>query len=197
MSYSMVEMSNLLSSLTGCKRSPECFQAWMIEEHGHVTDVPANNPANISGPIDRNLAWFANVAYDEQNNVCYYHLPEQGAVATMEILWARYPRFVEVATDEEAITLLGEPDTLGERWCPNPEYAASIIAIYQELKSAAQKTTAASAAAVAKFYTVEGGDTLSEIARRFNTTIPELLKLNPGIVDPNEIVVGETIRLPE
>lgn len=191
----MVEMSNLLSSLTGGKRSPECFQAWMIEEHGRVADVPANNPANISGPIDRNLAWFANVAYDEQNNVCFYHLPEQGAVATMEILWARYPRFIEVSTDEEAINLLGEPDTLGEKWCPNPEYAASIIAIYQELKSVTKSSVVV--ATTSKFYTVEGGDTLSEIARRFNTTIPELLKLNPGIVDPNEIVVGETIRLPE
>ena len=189
----MVEMSNLLSALTGGKRSPKCFQAWMIEEHGHVADVPSNNPANISGPIDRNLAWFANVAYDEQNNVCYYHLPEQGAVATMEILWARYPRFVEVATDEEAITLLGEPDTLGEKWCPNPEYANSILAIYKELTSTPAPVVQHPALS---FYTIEGGDTLSELAVKFKTTVAELMKLNPGIVDPNEIVVGETIRLP-
>lgn len=46
-----------------------------------------------------------------------------------------------------------------------------------------------------KFYTVKKGDTLSRIAMRFNTTVDELMKLNPQIKDPNLIYVGQRIRV--
>ena len=44
-------------------------------------------------------------------------------------------------------------------------------------------------------YVVRRGDTLSSIARRFNTTVEELLKLNPR-EDPDLIFVGETLLIP-
>ncbi len=44
-------------------------------------------------------------------------------------------------------------------------------------------------------YTVKRGDTLSSIAKRFNTTVAEILKLNPR-EDPNLIYVGEVLTLP-
>lgn len=46
-----------------------------------------------------------------------------------------------------------------------------------------------------KTYTIRSGDTLSEIAARFGTTINALAKLN-GISDPDRIYAGETLRIP-
>jgi peptidoglycan-N-acetylglucosamine deacetylase len=45
-------------------------------------------------------------------------------------------------------------------------------------------------------YTVVRGDTLRSIAVRFNTTVDEILKLNPDIKDANRISVGQKIILP-
>jgi putative chitinase len=44
-------------------------------------------------------------------------------------------------------------------------------------------------------YTVRGGDTLSEIAARFGTTVQRLASLN-GIKNPNAVQVGLVLRLP-
>lgn len=44
-------------------------------------------------------------------------------------------------------------------------------------------------------YTVAVGDTLSSIARQFNTTVGALVQLN-GIANPNRILVGQELTLP-
>lgn len=44
-------------------------------------------------------------------------------------------------------------------------------------------------------YVVKAGDTLSKIAKQFNTTVDSLLKMNPEISNPNFIKAGQTIRL--
>ncbi len=44
-------------------------------------------------------------------------------------------------------------------------------------------------------YTVRRGDTLSGISRRFNISLNELLNLNPEIVNPNFIRVGQKIQI--
>ena len=44
-------------------------------------------------------------------------------------------------------------------------------------------------------YTVQSGDTLSEIAARYGTTVNELISLN-GISNPNLIYPGEVLRIP-
>lgn len=44
-------------------------------------------------------------------------------------------------------------------------------------------------------YTVRPSDTLSGIAQQFGTTWQELLKLNPGIEDPNLIRVGQVVEV--
>ena len=46
-------------------------------------------------------------------------------------------------------------------------------------------------------YTIQSGDSLSSIARRNNTTMANLLKLNPSITDANKIWAGVTIRIAE
>ncbi len=43
-------------------------------------------------------------------------------------------------------------------------------------------------------YRIRSGDTLEGIAARFDTTVDELLSLNPGI-DPNSLTPGQRIRV--
>lgn len=45
-------------------------------------------------------------------------------------------------------------------------------------------------------YTVQPGDRLSDIAIRFNTTEDELMQRN-GITNPNLLIVGEVLEIPE
>lgn len=45
-------------------------------------------------------------------------------------------------------------------------------------------------------YTVKSGDTLSEIALKYKTTVDRLLKLNPSIKNKNLIYVGQVIKVP-
>ncbi len=44
-------------------------------------------------------------------------------------------------------------------------------------------------------YTVQPGDTLYSLARRFGTTVDELARHN-GLADPNQLQVGQRLRLP-
>ena len=52
-----------------------------------------------------------------------------------------------------------------------------------------------SAAAASKSYSVKGGDTLSQIAKRRGTTLKALLAANPQIKDPNKIRIGQKIKM--
>ena len=45
------------------------------------------------------------------------------------------------------------------------------------------------------YYTVKKGDTLGAIALKYNTTVNNLMALNPQIKNANLIYVGDTIRL--
>ncbi|WP_035020366.1 C40 family peptidase [Anoxybacillus flavithermus] len=45
-------------------------------------------------------------------------------------------------------------------------------------------------------YAIQSGDTLSTIAKKFNTTVTRLLELNPTITDVNRIYVGQVLKVP-
>jgi LysM repeat protein len=55
-------------------------------------------------------------------------------------------------------------------------------------------TTTATTTPGAEYYTVQDGDTLGSIAAQYNTTVDELVTLNPGI-DPNAMHIGQRIRV--
>jgi LysM repeat protein len=57
--------------------------------------------------------------------------------------------------------------------------------------TAAATTTAPSGA---EFYEIEPGDTLAVVAERFDTSVEELLVLNPD-VDPVALTIGQRIRV--
>lgn len=44
-------------------------------------------------------------------------------------------------------------------------------------------------------YTIEYGNTLSSLARKFDTTIDSIMKLNPQITDPNTIIAGDHLKI--
>jgi len=46
------------------------------------------------------------------------------------------------------------------------------------------------------FYTITAGDTLSELAKRFNTTVKAIIDANPEI-DPRNLIIGQKICIPE
>lgn len=45
-------------------------------------------------------------------------------------------------------------------------------------------------------YTIVAGDTLFQLARRYNTTVDMILRYNPGI-DPNRLQIGQVICIPQ
>jgi LysM repeat protein len=46
----------------------------------------------------------------------------------------------------------------------------------------------------AQYYVVQSGDTLGSIAQKYNTTVDELMTLNPGI-DPTALHIGQRVRV--
>lgn len=52
------------------------------------------------------------------------------------------------------------------------------------------------AKANSNIYKIKSGDTLGKIAQTKNTTVDEILKLNPKIKNPNKISIGMKIKLP-
>ena len=46
-------------------------------------------------------------------------------------------------------------------------------------------------------HTVAPGETLSKISKLYNTTVPDIVKANPGIKDPNLIRPGAVYRVPD
>jgi LysM repeat protein len=55
-------------------------------------------------------------------------------------------------------------------------------------------TARTTTAAASQFYVIEAGDTLAVIADRFDTTVEQLLVLNPE-VDPVSLTIGQRIRV--
>ena len=70
---------------------------------------------------------------------------------------------------------------------------ANLIRVGQRLKVSVKTT---SPPLVQTVYTVKRGDTLSAIARKYNTTVSQLVNLN-GIKNANAIRVGQKLLLPK
>ena len=68
------------------------------------------------------------------------------------------------------------------------------VATTQSTPTATGKTTGTTTAKRKQFYSLRAGETLSDVAIRFNTTVEELLALNPGI-EPTNLNVGQRIRV--
>jgi flagellum-specific peptidoglycan hydrolase FlgJ len=88
-------------------------------------------------------------------------------------------------------------------YCTDPNYAAKLINIIEKYDltkydRVGNKKPVKVAAAVKKeepqVYIVKKGDTLTAIAKKYNTTVQNLVKLN-NIKNPDLILVGQKLRL--
>ena len=76
----------------------------------------------------------------------------------------------------------------GEEVAPVEEDTSS------ELETAELTETEGTGSSAKEFYSVQSGDTLESIAARFDTTVADLLELNPDI-DPLTLATGSRIRV--
>lgn len=77
--------------------------------------------------------------------------------------------------------------------CGGDGDAATTTTSAERATSSTASTTTTTAASAS--YTVQPGDTLAEIARRFGTTVDVLVQAN-GIADPDRIAVGQELQIP-
>ena len=82
----------------------------------------------------------------------------------------------------------------GATWTGNMKSAFKKCG-FSEVDMTESKPTEQEPTTTGNYYTVVSGDTLSAIARKYNTTVSELVKLN-GITNPDLIRVGQKILLP-
>ena len=89
--------------------------------------------------------------------------------------------------EPEPVTTSLPPDAVASNTLntPRPIVKAAIPKPKQEPKGKARAKST---------YTVSSGDTLTRIATRFKTTVPALLRMNPGL-KPNRIYVGDRIHV--
>ena len=62
------------------------------------------------------------------------------------------------------------------------------------LTAPAATTTTTTTSQEGEYYVIESGDTLGTIAAKYDTSVEELLRLNPGI-DPTALRVGDRVRV--
>jgi flagellum-specific peptidoglycan hydrolase FlgJ len=88
-------------------------------------------------------------------------------------------------------------------YCTDPNYAAKLIQIIEKYNLTQYdkvgnkkpvKVSVASKKEEPQIYIVKKGDTLTAIAKKYNTTVQNLVKLN-NIKNPDLILVGQKLRL--
>jgi LysM repeat protein len=75
-----------------------------------------------------------------------------------------------------------------------PPTAATTAATTAQQRPATTTARATTTAPTAQFYVIQEGDTLADVAAEHDTTVEELLILNPD-VDPVSLTIGQRIRV--
>jgi LysM repeat protein len=76
----------------------------------------------------------------------------------------------------------------------NASPGTTSVATTQSTPTTTGATTGTTTAKQKQFYRLRSGETLSDVAIRFSTTVEDLLALNPGI-EPTNLNVGQRIRI--
>jgi|GEM_PF-3847805 lysozyme len=87
---------------------------------------------------------------------------------------------------------IGYGDIIGEMPAQMIDPYGALLPAPKTASSSSSKSTTTSSSTKTKDYTIKAGDTLSALAKKFGTTVSELMKLNPQIKDPNLIYAGKT-----
>lgn len=72
--------------------------------------------------------------------------------------------------------------------------ATTSVGTTQSTPTTTGATTGTTTAKQKQFYRLRAGETLSDVAIRFGTTVEDLLALNPG-VEPTNLNIGQRIRV--
>jgi N-acetylmuramoyl-L-alanine amidase CwlA len=107
-----------------------------------------------------------------------------------QITWKNCPAFY--ASRSYAKKYFGHSDG----WKEFDRFKESVTQILKGKRSPSPKNPKSSSPSD-KTYKVASGDTLSEIADRFNLSLQELLKANPSIKNPSLIYVGQVLSVPD
>jgi LysM repeat protein len=75
-----------------------------------------------------------------------------------------------------------------------PEPATTSVATTQPSTTPKTTTATTTTTGAAEYHTIVSGDTFQQLALDNNTTVDELIRLNPG-VDPAALTVGQKIRI--
>jgi peptidoglycan-N-acetylglucosamine deacetylase len=153
-----------------------------ITPEGQVATAPATTDAQGTEEADAER----DISLSEQFPSQILHTVQYGD--TVSILAARYGSAIQAIIEanglnENALIYVGQGLVIPVRTPPVPTATATLVV-----------TNAPTQIPPGDVYIVQPGDTLSQIARRFNTTVRTLAQLN-GIVNVNSIRVGQRLQL--
>jgi len=104
--------------------------------------------------------------------------------------------------DVDAAQNRSEPDDTGQAANPpdqnqtvDPAKVNRFKELLDKLEGGKQQPTPSPASGGS--YVIKPGDNLTKIAKTFNTTINDLMKMNPQIKDPNKIFAGAKMTVPQ
>jgi LysM repeat protein len=102
------------------------------------------------------------------------------------------PIVVQTTTTGMFVTTTAAPSDYSPATTTTPSVATTVVAT--ATTTAPPATTTAAVMAVPESVTVEKGDSLSKIAKRYGTTVDALVRIN-GLCDANQIFVGQVVLL--
>ena len=165
-----------------------------MSEHGQE---PTVSPQLVGGRLRwRPVTGDAIVAAGRFDWIALVRLTILAAAAAVAFLALEWQTGVyeNAAHNSDAILARGELD----RSTPAPDFGPLPTVAPQELTPPAPDGPSAAEPArprPAIEHVVQPGETLDEIATRYSVNLEDLLRANPGIVDPNLIVAGDTITI--
>lgn len=102
------------------------------------------------------------------------------------------PVVVQTTTTGMFVTTTAAPSDYSPATTTTPSVATTVVAT--ATTTAPPATTTAAVMDVPESVTVEKGDSLSKIAKRYGTTVDALVRIN-GLCDANQIFVGQVVLL--
>ena len=101
------------------------------------------------------------------------------------------PIVVQTTTTGMFVTTTAAPSDYSPATTTTPNVATTLVAVATTVVPA---TTTVALVDVPESVTVEKGDSLSKIAKRYGTTVDALVRIN-GLCDANQIFVGQVVLL--
>lgn len=113
--------------------------------------------------------------------------------------WIEYEADEPIETPTQSVYYVKKGDTLSQIAYANNMTLARLVSYNPQIKDINKINVGdkiyLSANTTEEFYTVQKGDTLGAIARKFNISLDKLLGLNPDIKNKNLIHIGDKIRI--